>query len=402
MVNILEKYARTKDLEDKQNAKYHIYPKGSGGCSAIMVCPDSRAQKIAGIKYEPKFIEPGWQGITNEKGGMRTGTTGHQEIQLALLIDYENNKDTDPEYKDIIYSEEVYVMVRITDNFIAISPLDVLYSKDGAIGMKQIQFKDFTEFMPVIIDKSKVEDIYDIKTGGDFSYYQKLVEGNISDAYLAQFHVYMKGAGVDTLKILAFHKQYGRTKIITVVWDDNFWEGVVARQERVDELIEIYEKIDTEFWLEFRNKLKLTAKDLSCLWNDGNIDWYSCPQSITYEERDQNGKPTLKLLKPCDNACKILARKAIAQFTKLSKWKRGNSHIFVVKPIGEVTGNDLADYLTRMNKKRKDKAEKWGGEYAPLKPNKNFELGEYILCRNKSGTVFVDTLYEAFRMYKEM
>lgn len=402
MVNILEKYARTKDLEDKQNAKYHIYPKGFGGCSAIMVCPDSRAQKIVGIVYEPKIIEPGWQGITNERGGMRTGTTGHEEIQLALRIDYENNRETDPEYKDILYSDEVYVIVPITDKFTAISPIDVLYSKHGAIALKRIQFKDFSEDMMCIIDKSKVVDIYDIKTGGDFSYYQKLVEGNISDAYLAQFHVYMKGAGVKELKILAFHKQYGRTKIIKVVWDNNFWEEVITRQERVDELIQFYETtkdLDGNFSY---NKPILTAKDLSCLWNDGNIDWYSCPQSITYEERDINGKPMLRLLKPCESACKILVRKAIAQFTKLSKWKRGKSHVFIVKCIGEVTSNDLADYLTRMNKKRKEKTEKYHTEYAPLKPNKNFSLDEYLLCRNKSGTVFVDTLYEAFTKYKEM
>ena len=142
MVNILEKYNRMKDAEDKRNSKYHIYPKGFGGCSSIRVCPDSRSQKMAGIIYEPKFIEPGWAGITNERGGMRTGTTAHNEIQLALLIDWENNRD-DPEYKDILYSEEIYVIVPITENFTAISPIDVLYYKRGALHLKTIQFKDF-------------------------------------------------------------------------------------------------------------------------------------------------------------------------------------------------------------------------------------------------------------------
>ena len=398
MVNILKKYARLKELEDKQGSKYHIYPKGFGGVSAIMVCPDSRSQKMAGIFYPAKFIEPGWAGITNEKGGMRTGTTGHNEIQLALQIDFENNRDEDPEYRDVFYDYEVYVIVKITDNFTAISPIDVLYYKKGAVGMKLIQFKDFSEFMNIIVDKSKVVEVYDIKTAGDFSYYQKLVKGNISDAYLAQFHVYMKGAGIKTLGIFAFHKQYGRTKIIDIVWDENFWEEVITRQERVDELIEHYEKRDEDDW----KPPTLSAKDLSCLWQDGNIDWYSCPRSITREERDQNGKPSLKLVKPCDNACEILIRKATKQFAKLTAWQRGKSHIKIIKIPGEVTSDELAKYLTNENKKIKAKAEKFGKEYIPMTPSRHFSIHEYILCRNKSGTIYVDTLYNAFVKYKEM
>ena len=400
MVDVIAKFNRVKKIEDKQQAKYHIYPEGFGGCSSVRKCPTSRAQKLAGIRHPKKIILPGWIGITNEKGGMRTGTVAHGEVQVTLEIDYENHKDDDPEYEGLNYNYEVYVIVKITNNYIVISPVDIIYSKDGAIILQMIEFKDFKEFMPVVKNKDLVVEIYDIKSGGDFNFYKHLKEGKIPDDYMAQFHIYMKGTGKKKLGVFAYHKQYGRVKVIDVIWSDEFWDKIVEMQERVDELVEHYKKRHEVYWKE----PILETKDLACLWKNDNIDWYSCPLSITREEMSGmvEGKPKLVLVKPCEHACKILKDKATAQFIKLTKWKRGKSHVRIIKTVGEVEGNDLINYLLAINMKKKKNADTKGFEYIPLKPSKHFTMDEYIMSKNKSGTVYVDTLYEAFAKYKEI
>ena len=94
MINLEEKYERTKKAEDKIQAKYHIWPEGSGGCSQIEKCPTSRSQQLAGIKFPVKIIKEGWHGITKERGGMRTGTSAHEDIGLSLEIDFLNHKQS--------------------------------------------------------------------------------------------------------------------------------------------------------------------------------------------------------------------------------------------------------------------------------------------------------------------
>ena len=395
MIDIVSKYNRVKKIEDELQARYHVWPEGSGGCSQIEKCPTSRSQQLAGIKFPPKIIKEGWHGITKERGGMRTGNMIHEDVGLALEIDFLNYRDTDPEYKDLEYITEVYVIVPITSRYTAISPIDVMYYKKGAIEKQMIHFKDFSEEMWVVVDPSKVVKIIDIKSGGDFNYYMHLVDGKIPNDYMAQFHVYMEGAGKKVLTVLAFHKQYGRLKTIEVVWNDAFRRQMTQIQERVDMLTKKYKE---------GKKVNLTKADLSCLWENGNIDWYSCPMSVTYEEMGGRvaGKPSLHLLKPCPAACKIIKRKAKAQFVNLSKWKRGKAHVRIMKGVGEVKTDDLVSYLNIINKKRKKAAEKNNTDYIPLRPHKGFKIGEYIMSKNKSGTNYVDTIYDAFTKYKEM
>lgn len=340
------------DNERKLEKQYHIHPQDFDakefqfGASSSGKCIFENAWTLSGLPRPKK------SGLKADTGFMDTGTIWHSIIG-AYLDRYYNSAGFRKDNPNLHYGLEIYIpkfILKLGEYKVNIvSPLDICFC-DQEFEIREIEFKNQKIKTLCIPNTATVLKAYDIKAVGDYMYYKVLKETDVGFHYKAQMHVYMAATGLEKMDVWFVNKNNFKQSFYSpVTFDKQFW---LELQDRFLKIIKYaYELKKGEINLNQEDLLFMTHKDtFECLY---------CFLSETHEEEDYKGKLKLKLDRPCEYAAKFIKHQALQKFTVGSKWIRGRSHITIQKIDNEI-----------------------------------------IISINKSGTVYTDTIYTAFKLFE--
>lgn len=207
------------------------------------------------------------------------------------------------------------------------SPIDVAYiSKPGYI-LKNIEFDNCSRWKPILAKGAFFEEIVDIKSCSDFSFYQQL-NGKISPNYDYQFQSYCLAAERPYLTELAVHKENMRMFEKIVKRRDSFYNELLERENRLWDIIDsLPSKMDPLNIADYPNSIK--DSDLDCVCDLDSFEFWGCGLCECHEELDDKQKPHNIVDRLCPLAEKILVDKALEKFRPGMKFKRGLSHITI-------------------------------------------------------------------------
>lgn len=340
-------FLNTLKARNKEEAQYHVYKGNRKGGSAVYRCNFKLAWKEAGLEM-PKV-----RGIKAEKGGMFVGKIWHEDILQPIYRAYfqsEQFKKDYPQYADLIYGEEIYVTTKLGSSEI-VSPIDIAFVTEPGYIKVKMEFKNvFKEVLMKHPDATWVA-IFDIKSAASRFAFTHLLRNGLNNGYKGQGHVYMDATGLKEIGFLITNKANGKMKVIPCEWDYDFWDGLVSKDLRVHALADQIKK----------GEVLVVPSDFTYCESDDDYECRYCPLSETDEDWRDINDPHLFLVKPCEHACMIVRKEALAKFHVGDKFKRGLSHI----TIEEIDG-------------------------------------DLIISRNKSGTVYTDTIYNALKSFEEM
>ena len=308
-----------EEIQGKEDLETHLHKPNRIGASNVGGCVWLRAWKEARLPTPE---------ITGLKADKSVFPLGH------LIHGYVADKSKKYGQKNHLFVEdEVIVETKLTNQTIVESPIDIAISQHPIFVTEMHEFKNKPIEMHKCVDPSKLEMIFDTKSCGEYEYWHVLQKGP-SFKWKAQMHIYMKATNLMEITILMYYKPKGWMSEIVIKWDDEIWNKINTLQTRVEELTLLFQS-----GLASVNDL-LKATDLEYFGYEDDPDfkpicWYSCPFSVTKEDVDDKGKPSLVLEKPCPFACHYLQEKAMAKFKVGQMWKRGLSHITIDQIMNE-------------------------------------------------------------------
>lgn len=345
----LRKYTDEYYLKrDSINAPYHQHKKGEIGASNLLNCNKIGAMEFAGKPFTKKT------GLKAKKGALYRGTDIHEKIQSMHSMN---------EYGNYVYESEVYVRKKILDakndgyDLEIYSPIDESIIKPNEFGESvkytTHAFRDIIGDVLELKEGAEFIQIGDIKSAGDYSF--KLHRKEPSIAHDAQMQFYLQATGLNEMKIDYYSKSNTDSYSHVIKKDDGKWNEIKEKKKRQLDLSKTleFEKYDLDYFVS----------------PDANYICKYCSESECKDEIDDEGNEKLVFIRPCKEACEFAKSEAKRKFTYGSKWKRGRSHI----TIRYMNESSIPD---------------------------GFDIDEIVCCTNKSGRMYIDTIYYALLNYE--
>jgi hypothetical protein len=301
--------------QDAEEVEEHKHMKGEIGASGVMHC-----KLLDALHWSGKTLPP-MEGIKAEKGAQRVGKWDHLILQKTLNTYFEREK---AQYPGMVFGDEIYIKIEIIPGLVVFSPIDYAIMTAPGWVWVEVQFQNIRKKVKMLHPDAKFLKIWDIKTAGNFGYYQMLRD-ELPTIYRGQFHVYLKGADLLEITCLGMHKEKARLFTLVCKWNESFWEEVIATQHRKVELVKLIQQKASHY---------VKRTDLECYCDGNSISWYSCPLSKTYEEENQYGEPKLYLKALCLPAERFYEADALQKFRPGQQWLFGLSHLTIIEIRG--------------------------------------------------------------------